>query len=55
MSDDIEREVALLQSDDRVRESENAPGTALPDRRRTIIHYITELATKDDFDFGATK
>lgn len=46
MSDDIEREVALLQSDDRSSDSENAPGTALPDRRRTIIHYITDISHK---------
>ena len=39
-----------------VRDSETAPGTAMPDRRITIIHYIgMGLATKDDLDFGATK
>ena len=39
-----------------VRDSETAPGTALPDRLRTIIHYIgMGLATKEDLEFGATK
>ena len=27
-------------------DSETAPGTALPDRRRTIIHYITDISHK---------
>ena len=39
-----------------VRDSESIPGTALLDRRITIIHYIgMGLATKEDLDFGATK
>ena len=33
-----------------VRDSETAPGTALPDRRRTIIHDITDLSAKEDLD-----
>ena len=39
MSDEIEREVALLQSDDQVRDSEIALGTVLPDRRITHTLY----------------
>ena len=46
MSDDIEREVALCRVMTDVRDSETAPGTALPDRRRTNIHYITEISHK---------
>ena len=29
-----------------VRENYHSPGTALPDRRRTIIHYITDISHK---------